>query len=307
MVCLPSFILAGVGKCGTTDVWDKIVQHPDIVKVFKEPRWWTRARLGRDRRKPSPLSGYLNHFHKLSSKVARNITAAKHLITGDGSPSIYWDNVLWKNFLTSACTDATTPTYFISDVIRAIVPESKIISVFRNPTDRLYSDYMFENRSCTSDFFHQSIVKTTRLFYSCLADLSRRECVFKFFSLLYTRRRTRMGRWPMMKLFKGFYSVFITDWMDAFPRDQLKFIRLEDWHSNCEGMLPEMYTFLELSPLSTDKIKSICSTKQGNPTEGKEKKGPMLEETREILKAFYKPTLVDLADILGDNRFLWND
>ena len=41
-------MLAGVGKCGTTDVWDKIVKHPEIVEVPKEPRWWTRLRVGKD-------------------------------------------------------------------------------------------------------------------------------------------------------------------------------------------------------------------------------------------------------------------
>ena len=56
--------------------------------------------------------------------------------TGDGSPSIYWDNILWKKSLTDACANETTPVYLISDVIRAIVPETKIITVFRNPTDR---------------------------------------------------------------------------------------------------------------------------------------------------------------------------
>ena len=41
-------MLAGVGKCGTTDVWDKIVKHPEIVGILKEPRWWTRLRVGKD-------------------------------------------------------------------------------------------------------------------------------------------------------------------------------------------------------------------------------------------------------------------
>ena len=37
-------------KCGTTDLWEKIIQHPFIgnqnVRNEKEPHWWTRKRLG---------------------------------------------------------------------------------------------------------------------------------------------------------------------------------------------------------------------------------------------------------------------
>ena len=46
--CLPSFFLAGFPKAGTTDLWAKIVRHPDIVATIKEPHWWTRRRVGED-------------------------------------------------------------------------------------------------------------------------------------------------------------------------------------------------------------------------------------------------------------------
>ncbi|PIK44101.1 hypothetical protein BSL78_19027 [Apostichopus japonicus] len=40
--CLPYFFLLGTPKSGTTDIWSKIVQHPDVVCRAKEPHWWTR-------------------------------------------------------------------------------------------------------------------------------------------------------------------------------------------------------------------------------------------------------------------------
>ena len=57
-------------------------------------------------------------------------------ITGDGSPSIYWDNIVWKNTLTKNCENVTTPPYVVADVIRAVLPKMKILTVFRNPTSR---------------------------------------------------------------------------------------------------------------------------------------------------------------------------
>ena len=45
LFCLPAFFVAGFPKAGTTDVWDKISQHPDVVPVDKEPHLWTRKRF----------------------------------------------------------------------------------------------------------------------------------------------------------------------------------------------------------------------------------------------------------------------
>ena len=34
-----------MAKCGTTDLWDKIVAHPDVIDVPKEPHWWGMRRF----------------------------------------------------------------------------------------------------------------------------------------------------------------------------------------------------------------------------------------------------------------------
>ena len=46
--CLPKFFLVGVAKCGTTDIYQKICSHHQIIGAReKEPSWWTRNRIGR--------------------------------------------------------------------------------------------------------------------------------------------------------------------------------------------------------------------------------------------------------------------
>lgn len=44
--CLPYFYQIGMPKCGTTDLWDKLVQHPQVQNVPKEPHWWSKRRNG---------------------------------------------------------------------------------------------------------------------------------------------------------------------------------------------------------------------------------------------------------------------
>ncbi|XP_072029692.1 carbohydrate sulfotransferase 15-like [Amphiura filiformis] len=314
LLCLPSFFLAGVGKCGTTDIWNKIVEHPQIIRVVKEPRWWTRLRYGRPSKgNPHPVAKSFQYYVKLYEDLAQEISdkraSGKRLISGDGSPSVYWDNIPWIRTLTKPCMNATIPPYVIADVIRIILPRTKVITVFRNPTERLYSDYMYENRSLTKEYFHDIAMKSTKTVESCLVESSsRQECIFKVFSQIYENGRKKpLGQNPLIKLFKGCYSMFITDWLRAFPRNQLMFLRLEDWHRDCSTILPNIYRFLKLESVPQNRIDEICAAPQRNPTRTKESSGPMLEETKQLLNKFYKPTRQELADVLKDDRFLWND
>jgi N-acetylgalactosamine 4-sulfate 6-O-sulfotransferase len=43
--CLPYFFLVGAPRCGTTDLYSKMILHPEIPhQIGKEPVYWNRAR-----------------------------------------------------------------------------------------------------------------------------------------------------------------------------------------------------------------------------------------------------------------------
>ena len=45
--CLPHFYIAGMPKCGSTDLFVKAMFHPDVVRApIKEPHWWGKNRFG---------------------------------------------------------------------------------------------------------------------------------------------------------------------------------------------------------------------------------------------------------------------
>ena len=47
MRCLPYLYLIGVTKSGTTDLYTRILGHPEIMRPgHKEPMWWNRLTLG---------------------------------------------------------------------------------------------------------------------------------------------------------------------------------------------------------------------------------------------------------------------
>ena len=46
--CLPYFLIAGVKKCGTTEIWSHLLRHPGVVAPgFKEAQWFARRRFGK--------------------------------------------------------------------------------------------------------------------------------------------------------------------------------------------------------------------------------------------------------------------
>ncbi len=108
-----------------------------------------------------------------------------------------------------------------------------------------------------------------------------------------------------MTLRAGMYSVFLKDWMSVFPRSQFLILKAEDYYSNMAAALRQVFKFLDVNPFVADidakmKIRNTMKS-MGRSTE------PMLEKTKTVLSEFYVPFNQELATLLQDDRFLWED
>ena len=46
--CLPYYMIAGQTKCGTTDLYFALIEHPSIERcIVKEPQWWAVKRFSK--------------------------------------------------------------------------------------------------------------------------------------------------------------------------------------------------------------------------------------------------------------------
>ena len=109
-LCLPSFMLLGVPKSGTTALFEMIAAHPDVIRTRKEPHWWTRAKPG-----DTALHYIMQNYYAASQTVAnayfegrdkhgklpsqpsssllppsKRQTPRRQLIFGDCSASTFW-------------------------------------------------------------------------------------------------------------------------------------------------------------------------------------------------------------------------
>ncbi|XP_071825393.1 carbohydrate sulfotransferase 15-like isoform X2 [Apostichopus japonicus] len=300
MICLPYFFLLGNPKCGTTDIFARINGHPDIFGKFKEMHWWTRTSKST---RMQDLQIYSSKFILKGIIAARRSAtgSAETAIVGDGSASTFWDNEGWETFYPQHYESG--PPYVAADLIHHFLPSAKLIVSFRDPTARLYSGYLFFNRpgkpgkptgvKTSPEDFHKRVVAELEIFNNCTSHRSIRSCV-------YTQHKY------LSRVRVSLYIVPLLDWLRVYPREQLYIIKLEEWHQQCNRILAEVYHFLEIRKLSVNKIDEICSQEIKNEYHQKTNSGPMLNSTREILRNFYRPYVLELASVLNDTRFLWD-
>ncbi|XP_071854137.1 carbohydrate sulfotransferase 15-like isoform X2 [Apostichopus japonicus] len=289
LICLPYALLLGLPKCGTTDLYRKMLSHPDIISIRKEVQWLARAS-----RRGSPLRHYGDKIftpaiRRLIGKGRRKDQA----ITVDGSASTYWDNEGWLAKYPKYFQKG--PPYILADVIKALLPDAKLMVIFREPASRLYSDYVFFNklRNISPENFHELVRTSIDEYKACLTSRgSEYACVYQ----------SRPARLQI-----GLYSLYTRDWLLRYPRQQFMFINLSNWHKGCRQILPEIYEFLGAEKLTEIEINAICMKSKSNTNAiMKDEAGPMLNETRSMLREFYRPYVIELADILHDNSFLWD-
>ncbi|XP_025093899.1 carbohydrate sulfotransferase 15-like isoform X1 [Pomacea canaliculata] len=290
--CLPFFYLAGFPKCGTTDVFERISVHKHVLKPgYKEPHWITRLRY----------QGYnFNNYTRFFASPIENLIKSNASISGgynpyivgDGSASTFWDNNKWP--LTPGNENCMEPGIINADYIRSLNPSVKVIIIVRNPAIRVFSDYVYFQVPNTStprpEDFHEKIVKQIVLLRTCFKTHSLRHCVYN--ESLNTVARVNIG----------IYYIYLEDWYQRFPRDQIHVLRLEDLRDNVTLQMRRIFQFLGLEMPDTKTMDLI----KGMAVSNKGKSAAMLNKTKLILDNFYRPYNRRLAQIMKEKRYSWD-
>ncbi|KAL3876259.1 hypothetical protein ACJMK2_034127 [Sinanodonta woodiana] len=184
--CMPYFQVIGVDKCGSTDLFDKISTHPDILPnegiLKKETMWWSWRRYGHWLRRSTQVQtfeDYLNYFSGAATNIERNIdnSGLHYLVTGDGTPMDFWDFSGWTDIPQNY--GLLEPAYLTPHLIRHMNPDVKMILIFRDPMERLYSDYYFLGLGkMTPAGFHEEVKWSIYVLHECLRKNSLRKCLF---------------------------------------------------------------------------------------------------------------------------------
>uniref|UniRef100_A0A667XM42 Sulfotransferase n=1 Tax=Myripristis murdjan TaxID=586833 RepID=A0A667XM42_9TELE len=302
--CLPYFYIIGQPKCGTTDLFHRLLLHPEVkFTTMKEPHWWTRKRFGYIRFKDGfqecfPVEDYLDLFdlaaHNIQEGLIGNSSgdpSKLQLIAGEASASTMWDNQAWS--YVRGDEEEAEPPFLAQDFIHAVQPNAKIIIMLRDPVERLYSDYLyFKMANKSVEDFHQKVIESVRLFQSCLSETSLRSCVYN----------TSLSNAMPVRLNLGMYIVFLLDWLTVFHREQILVLRLEDYAANLRVTIKKVFNFLSVGPLSDQMEAALTKRPMSNTRRAADRSlGPMLHATRDLLREFHHPFNLKLASEL-DNK-----
>ncbi|XP_071114331.1 carbohydrate sulfotransferase 15-like [Haliotis cracherodii] len=294
--CLPYFQIVGQAKCGTTDLFSKLLMHPHAVPtMLKETQWVSRVRTNQF---CSPVNTYVNYFQKSANSIRQGLQ--DKAIIGEATPSYLSINRLWD--LLPGNEGCWEPCVTNADIIHHLNPNTKIIIILRNPTDRLYSYYFHVERirqeRAYKGEFHQLVMREVAEYQDCLKTNTPRRCAYNYTSSSVPTKKIDLRR--------GLYSIFVTDWMKVYPSEQMLILRFEDYRNKVEEHLQQVFSFLDLMPLSQKKITSIANSAIQNKRQASSRKfGDMWTSTREVLDRFYKPYNEQLSALLQNERYLW--
>ncbi len=215
----PDFLVIGAGKSGTTSLDNYLRQHPEIFMCpVKEPNFFAYEK------------------HKVSDfTLQEDIYHYEHSVTQlDDYLELFRDSERFK--VRGEVSNTYLYGKYSIETIKKYVPEAKLIAIFRQPAERLYSRYLHlarENQLPTENF----------------EDAFDRETIW----------------WQRPDLVReGFYFKNLSPFYEQFDPRKIKILFYEDLKKNVEGLLREIFTFLEVDPAFTPDNTHVVFNQSGH-------------------------------------------
>ena len=246
---LPNFIIAGTVRSGTTSLYNYICNHPSVLPAAYDE------------------IGFFDSNFQLGTMLYRSMFPTKKqmqliqektnfCLTGEDTPFYFWNKDAIKR-------------------ISKLIPNCKIIMIFRNPVDRAYSNYQLGKRENKENLsFEKTIEIEKEIINNGLEKLNFSE--------------------PRTYLIKSLYSLQLKNWLTSFSKNQLYFLSTEQLSSKPNETMSGIFNFLELPQYTLLKFKK---QKQAIYPE-------MNNSTRKDLLEFFKSHNKELFSLIGKD-FLW--
>lgn len=240
---LPDFLIIGAQKCGTTSLYSYLIQSPCIYKAYvKEVGYFDRFYSSKN------IKWYRSQFPSFLRRNYVNKFHKKEFVTGEASTGYILNPHSLKRILN-------------------VVPLAKLILMLRNPIDRAYSHYNHTARQGLEPLSFKEAIKVEN---ERIGDAWNRmledEDYYNFDIALYAYLTT------------GIYADQVRVLLSLFPKDQILFIKSEDFFKDPASTVKRVLGFLDLPSWE---LKSDTILLEG-------KYAKMDENSREKLGDFYR-------------------
>jgi len=269
---LPNFLIVGAMKCGTNTLRGYLMQHKEIFLAPHEVHFFDREDNYR-----RGIKWYERHFE--GSRGQRAI--------GEKTPAY--------------CFIPEAP-----ERINRHLPGVKMIWIFRDPIGRAYSNYWHQ---CRSGYERASF-----------ADAIEQGL----------KEEQATGRTNCEYLGKGRYAEQVRRYLEIFPRERMLFLLFEDFIRDPKQALLPVLDFIDVTPkvgidtqlhqnpgylprnaslawyskklFKNSRLHWLIRRHNRRPQAGYPQ---MPNETKELLRQYYRPHNRELAELLGWNLEIW--
>ncbi len=338
LICLPNVYMVGFPKCGSSYAYclinKLILLGGDALSTVKEPRFWVVKTVTIP--SANDVGSYflnfiprLQHFAELDGK-----RSPSQLLLVDGAVNKMFK---WPQFTQN---EGRLVNYCILPaVMPRLLPNSKYITVMREPVSMLYSTFWYScsrlkgavSKSVQSkgpDLFHERVVQKLHLFNDCMRDRSVHSlsqacelgtghnyssCILQRLHLLDTCAQrmsltmysssSSMPACGRLRMTMGLYFVHIRKWLSIVPKEKFIFLLLDDLVNNLTSSVQDILYFLGVDGGTKGQLKHLAESCDTNDQqEIPYKDDPTLQirkDTRVLLETFYEPFNMLLAQLIG--------
>jgi len=250
---LPRYIIIGAMKAGTTTLYYALTKHSKIRPAHtKELHYFSNRSY-----KSVNATKYKRLFHPCASDE----------ICGEASPQYLWSPVAPEN-------------------IKKLLPDVKLIALFRHPVDRCYSQFHGYLRKCKK-----------------LGQKPITKSFLTFFNKTKNNKNVSGLNYIGQELVAGScYVNYLKKWYEHFDKDQIKVIKSEDLFVKPRVVLDEVFDFIgiEREPV---KIKHHVRGKSLNRKVLNQKYPELNPELRKKLMKYFVKYNQELYELIGED---WN-
>jgi hypothetical protein len=216
---LPSYLIIGAQRAGTTSLYDYLCRHPDVAgpTAAKEDAFWEKE------------------VHFFDDKFWRGVDWYRSFFPLSVS------RALARRRNRDVIALEATPSYLFHPAVPARVartlPAVRLIALLRDPVERAYSHYQLMRR----------LGRETLSFEDALAAEAGRLDGEEERLLANPRYSSRKYR-DYSYVARGLYANQLERWLPCFPKEQLLVLRAEDMLARPGEVYAETLAFLGLRP-----------------------------------------------------------
>jgi hypothetical protein len=207
---LPDFVIIGGQRCGTTSLYNYLVEHPNVLPAFRKETHFFTNHFGKG------VTWYRAHFPSGLYRSYAQRRYGQDFVSGEATPYyIFHPHAPRRMFET--------------------IPGVRLIVLLRNPIDRAYSHYHHEARAGLESLSFEDAIERE------LEELPR-----ETEKMVRDEHYRSFDHQNYSYLARGIYVEQLESWGKFFDRQQMLIIQSEGFDQDPPAALRQVTEFLDL-------------------------------------------------------------